>query len=173
MILETALKLFPEDPFLLYTQASCGGFMNDTMLVNKKVAYLAELSNYNALQVSVTKANIYTETGHDDLAEKYLRKALLLSGNTDYRRYKLAEFLIEKDKDVDSGMKEIMYLWEKTFQGTWNNDAGYYTALGFLKQGKLHSADSVFRILEDSTITASLRVDKLRKALEDARYGQK
>lgn len=66
-------------------------------------------------------------------------------------------------------MRTIIDLWEKN-PGLWNNDGGYYTALGFLKQKKLVSADSVIRILADSIPTASIRLDKLKKALKDSNY---
>lgn len=66
-------------------------------------------------------------------------------------------------------MRTIIDLWKKN-PGFWDNDGGYYTALGFLKQKKFVSADSVTRILADSIPTASIRLDRLKKALSDSNY---
>jgi tetratricopeptide (TPR) repeat protein len=166
-ILQTGLNLFPEGGDLIWLQARCAVALGDTVQANLLIKKLAKIYNANEAYICGQKAYFYELSGMTEEAEKYFRRALQLDNKNDYRYARLGFFLINSDRNVDEGM-DLLNKVQKKNPGEWNYNFYFNKSLGLFKQGKFSSADSLLKILSDSTWTASIEIDNLKKAVRDS-----
>jgi tetratricopeptide (TPR) repeat protein len=166
-IYQTGLRLSPGNTDLMFLQARCAVSTGDTaaaaILINKyiKIKNLAATDGYSQ------KAYFYEQAGAPDKAETLFRQALKMDANNNYRYYRLGIFLVNSGRNVDEGM-DLLNKLQKKYPGVWNNDFFYNKSIGLVKQGKFTEADSLVKILTDSTWTASIEIDNLKKAVRDS-----
>lgn len=101
---------FPGDPDLIFMQAVLSLTEKDTVAANRYLQNYISISKENAApeaDITTELASIYSEAGDIERSEKYLRKALSLDQGNPLRLKNLAWFLIDKDRDVNEGMKLI------------------------------------------------------------------
>jgi len=146
-VLETGLKLFPDDIELIWRQArlafSRGNTKRAKGLINK-YEYLCRRSAVSEATIKVAIGSLYEKTDSLDRAEKYYRQALALEPENVYILNNLAFLLIDEGRNINEGLELINKALEI------NPDD--YNLLdtkgwGLFKQGKLEEA---LHILEKS-----------------------
>jgi tetratricopeptide (TPR) repeat protein len=103
-----AEKDFPDNPSLYYRKAILSLIEKDTIVSNdyfEKYKSLLEENSASESEIETNLANIYSEAGILDKAEKYYRQALSLEPENPIRINNLAYFLIDKDRNVKVGLE--------------------------------------------------------------------
>ena len=168
-IYKKAEKDFPDDPDLLYVESILSLVEGDTIIANQYLAKYISLRKENAASeadITTELAWIYSDAGIIDKSEKYFRQALFLDHGNPYRLSNLAWLLINKDRNIDEGMKLI----DKALK--LNLDKYSYfdcKGWGFYKQGNfnqalefLEKADSLKPIYNHDTF---LHLEAAKKAV--------
>jgi len=105
-----AEKDFPNDFSLIFNQAILSLTEGDTVSANayleKFLSMYTDNSEFNIIQPTVL-SNIYEGAGLLDKAEKYHRDLLLLRPNNPWAMNRLGYFLIDKERNVDEGLKLV------------------------------------------------------------------
>ena len=131
---------FPDDPSLVINQLILSGAVGDTIavkrLTEKGNSLMKSMSMSEASIASMT-AYIYSKAGELDKAEEYYRRALSLEPESPIRLNDLAYFLIDKELDINEGLKQVDKALELR--------PDYYDYLhtkgwGLYKQGKYQEA---------------------------------
>jgi tetratricopeptide (TPR) repeat protein len=103
-----AEKDFPNDPFLAYNQEILAIVKNDTAAINRYsetgLSFMKSVSLPEASIKAIT-ASIYSKAGMMEKAEELYRNALSLDSLNPVRLNDLAYFLIDKNRNVDEGVK--------------------------------------------------------------------
>ena len=101
---------FPNDPLIIYQKAILSLTEGDTAAANKYfeqyITLIKEDPSSEEFE-SIGQAEFYTEAGKLEKAEGYLRQELSLFPDNPYRIYKLAWFLIDKNRSIDEGLELI------------------------------------------------------------------
>jgi len=98
---------FPDDPRLFDQWAYLSLTEGDTGLANryiKKVASYYKEQSWSDAQIASYLAYIYDMAGIPDKVEEYLRQALSLEPENPSRMRGLANFLIDRDRNIDEGL---------------------------------------------------------------------
>lgn len=101
---------FPRDYSLLYRQAVLAISEDKTKEAEEYISkYTAIRKDMAAPEAAISAgiASIYEESGKYDKAEEYYRQALSLEPENPLRMNSLSWFLIDKDRDVNEGLKLI------------------------------------------------------------------
>jgi tetratricopeptide (TPR) repeat protein len=138
---------FPENPLIIYQKALLSLTEGDTVAANNYLEKYVSVSKEDPSSeefVTIGPAEFYTEAGNLEKAEEFLRQELSLAPDNAYRIYKLAWFLIDKDRNIEEGMELI----EKALG--LRPDLKWYLldckGWGLYKQGKYEKA---LKILEE------------------------
>jgi tetratricopeptide (TPR) repeat protein len=101
---------FPGDPLIIYQKAILSLTEGDTIAANsylEKYVFASKEDPSSEEFVTIGPAEFYTEAGNLKKAEEFLRQELSLAPDNAYRIYKLAWFLIDKDRNIEEGMELI------------------------------------------------------------------
>jgi tetratricopeptide (TPR) repeat protein len=101
---------FPGDPLIIYQKAILSLTEGDTIAANSYLEKYVSASKEDPSSeefVTIGPAEFYTEAGNLKKAEEFLRQELSLAPDNAYRIYKLAWFLIDKDRNIEEGMELI------------------------------------------------------------------
>ena len=138
---------FPENPLIIYQKALLSLTEGDTVAANNYLEKYVSVSKEDPSSeefVTIGPTEFYTEAGNLEKAEEFLRQELSLAPDNAYRIYKLAWFLIDKDRNIEEGMELI----EKALG--LRPDLKWYLldckGWGLYKQGKYEKA---LKILEE------------------------
>jgi TolB-like protein/Tfp pilus assembly protein PilF len=131
---------FPDDPSLVINQLILSGAVGDTIAVKRlteKGNSLMKSMSMSEASIASMKAYIYSKAGELDKAEEYYRRALSLEPESPIRLNDLAYFLIDKELDINEGLKQVDKALELR--------PDYYDYLhtkgwGLYKQGKYQEA---------------------------------
>jgi tetratricopeptide (TPR) repeat protein len=142
-----AEKDFPDNPTLIKFQSTLLLTKKDIISANQSIEKFKSILKENSFSdAEITKglADIYFLAEIPDKAEKYYRQALSLEPENSIRMDNLAYFLIDKDRNVNEGMKLI----DKALSLDPNNYNYLYTkGWGLYKQGRYQEA---FNVLQKS-----------------------
>jgi len=135
--------IFPEDNFIYFYQSILFLTERDTFKANeslrKFVTLYKEISTSEA-EITTGLAEIYSEAGIHEKAEKCYSEALSLEPENPTRKYNLAKFLVEKDRGIDEGLaltEKLLGLNQDKFAEFLYSDTKGW---GLYKQGKLKEA---------------------------------
>lgn len=169
-ILENGIKLFSDAPTLEWLRIRCAISTGDSarakVLINERLKDFKEAGR-PASMTEQWSGNLYESGNAFDKAEEKYRRAIQIDPSYDLGKFYLAKFLIKNDRNVDEGMNLLNDL-EKKFPDNWDYNFYYIKSIGLLKQGKFSAADSLIKILSDSTYTASIEMDNLKKVVRDS-----
>jgi tetratricopeptide (TPR) repeat protein len=101
---------FPGDPLIIYCKAILSLTEGDTVAANNYLEKYVSVSKEDPSSeefVTIGPAEFYAEAGNLEKAEEFLRQELSLAPDNAYRIYKLAWFLIDKDRNIEEGMELI------------------------------------------------------------------
>jgi tetratricopeptide (TPR) repeat protein len=135
-----AEQSFPDDPNLVFNQLVLSWVVGDTIavkeLTEKGTSLMKSLSMSEASIASMS-AYAYSKAGALNKAEEYYRRALSLEPESPVRLNDLAYFLIDKELDINEGLKQVDKALELR--------PDYYDYLhtkgwGLYKQGKYQEA---------------------------------
>jgi len=131
---------FPDNYSLLYRQAILAFTEDDTDEANRYIEKFISASKISAaseVTIASDLAGIYSEADIPDKAEEYYRKALSLEPEAPKRMNNLAWFLIDKDQDIEEGLKLV----DKALElGPDNYNYLDCKGWGLYKQGNLEEA---------------------------------
>jgi tetratricopeptide (TPR) repeat protein len=105
-----AERSFPDDIHLTCRQIILALTEGDTISANEYTKKYISISRDNLSSgsaVTADLADIYSETGLFDKAEKYFRQALASEPENPDRLNNLAYFLIDKNRNIDEGLKLV------------------------------------------------------------------
>ncbi len=131
---------FPDDSVLIRRQAILSLTEGDTVAVNGYIKnYISRSKERSASDASIANylALTYEEAGILNKAEKYYRQALSLEPKNSERMNNLAWFLIDKDRNIDEGLKLIDNALELSPDSYYMLDTKGW---GLYKQGKSKEA---------------------------------
>jgi tetratricopeptide (TPR) repeat protein len=169
-ILENGIKLFSDAPTLEWLRIRCAISTGDSarakVLMNERLKDFKEAGR-PASMTEQWSGNLYESGNAFDKAEEKYRRAIQIDPSYDLGKFYLAKFLIKNDRNVDEGMNLLNDLAKK-FPDNWDYNFYYIKSIGLLKQGKFSAADSLIKILSDSTYTASIEMDNLKKVVRDS-----
>ncbi|MCJ7450081.1 MAG: tetratricopeptide repeat protein [Bacteroidales bacterium] len=103
-------KDFPDNPLIIYLKAILSLTEGDTTAAKEYLEEYISISKEDASSeefVTIGPAQFYTEVGNPGKAEEYLRQKYISEPDNAYRIYDLAWFLIDKDRDIEGGLKLI------------------------------------------------------------------
>jgi tetratricopeptide (TPR) repeat protein len=103
-------KDFPDNPLIIYLKAILSLTEGDTTAANEYLEQYISISKEDVSSeefVTIGPAQFYTEVGNLGKAEEYLRQKYISEPGNAYRIYDLAWFLIDKDRDIEGGLKLI------------------------------------------------------------------
>jgi tetratricopeptide (TPR) repeat protein len=109
-VLNTGLKLFPDDIDLIWKQARLAlltGRVKRADELIKRFEYLCKRLNLSEGDVQASLGNLFVQVDSLDKAEKCFRQALDLQPENVIRLNDIAYFLINKDRNIDEGIKLI------------------------------------------------------------------
>jgi tetratricopeptide (TPR) repeat protein len=101
---------FPDDLALIYMQAILSLTERDTISGNRYInKYTSILKDNSTSKAGIASglASIYSDAGMFNEAEKYFRQALTLEPENPWNLNNLAYFLIDKDRNIDEGLKLV------------------------------------------------------------------
>jgi tetratricopeptide (TPR) repeat protein/TolB-like protein len=131
---------FPDDPSLVINQLILSGAVGDTIAVKRlteKGNSLMKSMSMSEGSIASMKAYIYSKAGELDKAEEYYRRALSLEPESPVRLNDLAYFLIDKELDINEGLKQVDKALElRPDYYDYLNTKG----LGLFRQGKYQEA---------------------------------
>jgi tetratricopeptide (TPR) repeat protein len=136
---------FPDDPILIRRQATLSLTEGDTVAANGYIKnYISRSKERSASDASVANslALVYEEAGILNKAEEYYRQALSLEPENPIRMNNLAWFLINKDRNIDEGLKLIDKALELSPDSYYMLDTKGW---GLYKQGKYSEALELIR----------------------------
>jgi tetratricopeptide (TPR) repeat protein len=131
---------FPDSPPLICRHAILSLTEGDTIEANRyieKYKFISKENSSSEADIATTLAGIYSEGGIMDKAEEYYRQALSLDPKTLVRMNNLAYFLIDKDRNINGGMKLVDKALELSPDSWYMLDTKGW---GFYKQGKYKEA---------------------------------
>ncbi|MGD0343246.1 MAG: tetratricopeptide repeat protein [Bacteroidales bacterium] len=140
MLYKNAEKYFPDNYNLLQKQIILLLTEGDTVTANRlfeKCKSVRKDQLLSEADIKGTLANLYSEAGMLDKAEEYYRKAFSLQPDNAYRKYYLAYFLIDKDRNINEGLElidQILKIYPDNYIGLDIKGWGLY------KQGKYNEA---------------------------------
>jgi tetratricopeptide (TPR) repeat protein len=103
-------KDFPDDPSIISRKAILFFTEGDTLTGNKYIEQYISLSRNNSWSETTLACNlgwVYSKAALFNKAEKSLRRAINLEPENAYRIYDLGWFLVDKDQNVEEGLKLI------------------------------------------------------------------
>jgi tetratricopeptide (TPR) repeat protein len=139
-LLKKSEKYFPDSPMLTWQKAVIKLIEGDSTSANRyidKYKSICKDNSMNELDLSINLADLYTEAGIVDKAEAYYRKAIALDPQMAGLLRLLANFLIDKERNINEGMELVeQYLKLKPENYLILDTKGW----GFYKQGKYKEA---------------------------------
>jgi tetratricopeptide (TPR) repeat protein len=131
---------FPNDPLVTQRQAilsfTKGDTVEATQFIEKYISILKEKSSTES-DIKYGLAKIYSEAGACDKAEKCYRQALSVEPDSSWNLNNLAYFLIDKDRNINEGLKLV----GKALELSPDNYEYFDTkGCGLYKQGKYQEA---------------------------------
>ena len=103
-----AEKDFPDNPVILDNQAVLAFTEGDTVAANLYIERLVSIrmeNSWSEAGIKINLAYIYSEADLLDKAEKYYRQALSLEPKNANRFRILADFLIDKERNINEGLE--------------------------------------------------------------------
>ncbi|TAL78270.1 MAG: hypothetical protein EPN88_02270 [Bacteroidetes bacterium] len=167
-VFETGLKLFPDNPWLLFGQSRCAISQGDSARASdlvKKLIEISKKSGVSEITIESEAGLLYLEAESFEKAEEHYRRALKLSPSNVWRMCDLSNCLIHYDRNVEEGMNLVKRGLE-IYPGNW-----YLLQLqgqGLYKQGKYEEADSVLLVAKDSLPTWSYPLNKQIQDVKNA-----
>jgi tetratricopeptide (TPR) repeat protein len=135
-----AVIYYPDNPSLIFRQAVLAlseEMTKDAIEYIEKYKSIRKENSVPEASIMTGVADIYSDANILDKAEEYYRQALLLEPEKSVRMNNLAWFLIDKDRNIDEGLKLI----DKALEISPNN---YYMVdtkgWGLYKKGKYKEA---------------------------------
>lgn len=167
-----AEKDFPDDDYLIYRQAVLALTQKNVNAANEFIEKFKSVLKENSTSdagKATSLAGIFSESGLPDKAEEYYRQALSLEPENPLRLNNLAYFLIDKVRDINSGLELI----DKALKLDPENYIYMDTkGLGLCKQGKYDEATKILTnaceldINPSHRYSAFLHLEAAKKALQ-------
>ncbi|MCX6254511.1 MAG: hypothetical protein NTV31_08560 [Bacteroidia bacterium] len=172
-IYETGLNLFPNNIWLIFSQARCAISQGDTVKASeheKKLVAICKEMGWSARAIENGLGYLYREAKSLDKAEEHYRLALQLGPTRTAAMDNLAYLLIYFDKNIEEGMKLINKAL-KLSPG--NPDLLHTLGLGYYKQRKYEEALTNLEVAKDSSFTINPDLDQQIQDVKDALANQK
>ena len=131
---------FPDDPAIVWQKALLSLAERDTVTANnliEKFKTLRRERSWTEAAIAYSVGEIYKEAGYLDKAEEYHRMEVSLEPKNPDRLWDLGWFLIDKDRNIDEGLKLVDKALEIRPGFYWYLDAKGW---GLYKQGKFDEA---------------------------------
>jgi tetratricopeptide (TPR) repeat protein len=131
---------FPDDPAMIWQKTLLSLAQGDTVTANnliEKYKTLRKERSWSDAGIAYSIGEIYKEAGYLDKAEEYHRMEVALEPNNPDRLWDLGWFLIDKDRNIDEGLKLVDKALELKPDFYWYLDAKGW---GLYKQGKFDEA---------------------------------
>ncbi len=173
-ICDKGLQVFPDNISLISRQIIITLKEGDTVAANKLIEKLTSLRKGEVSEAAImgSLASIYIEAGIPDRAEEYYRQSLSLEPTNTARMNNLAYFLIDKDRNINEGMK-LVYTVLKSKPDDYN----YLHTLGWglYKQGNYEEALKILQKSWDlrmknayyNSLSAFLHLEAAKKAVAE------
>jgi Tfp pilus assembly protein PilF len=165
----------PDMPWLFSRQAIFSLDEKDTVMANRYIAKYISLMRNLASNAAVAKglAQLYSEAGMPDRAERYYREAVALEPENAGRLKDLADFLTESKRNLN----EVSELMDKAM-GMAKNKGDYYIYLntkgwGLYKQGKNNEALEILQKTWDESPYKFYSIKSHLEEVKNAVAGQK
>jgi adenylate cyclase len=139
-LFKKADKDFPDDPAMIWQKTMLSLAEGDTATANiliDKYKTLRKERSWSEASIAYSIGEVYKEAGYLDKAEEYHRLEVALEPNNPDRLWDLGWFLIDKDRNVDEGLKLVDKALELRPDFYWYLDAKGW---GLYKQGKFNEA---------------------------------
>jgi tetratricopeptide (TPR) repeat protein len=160
---------FPDDPELMDQHAWLALTLGDTVTANRyieKWILVRKEESWSDAQIASYLAYVYDMAGIPEKTEECLRKALSLEPENPARMSSLANFLIDKDRNVEEGLE----LAEKALEMKPDNyNFLHNKGWGFYKQGKYAEAVEFLQKSWDLRMQNSIYNHKAFQYLEKAK----
>jgi tetratricopeptide (TPR) repeat protein len=166
-IIDKGLRLYPENEQLHYVKICLALAKNDTIAADNMLSEIAKKKNWTPVNVLSFKGFLYRDIKYYEMAIRCFRRSWNMDKKNAIMGSILGYFMILHNENSDEGMK-LLKLFEKTNPGEWNNDVMYGTAYSLYRQRKFASADSLLKILSDSSQNAWVELDDLKKKVRDS-----
>jgi tetratricopeptide (TPR) repeat protein len=131
---------FPDDPAMIWQKTILSLAERDTVTANnliEKYKTLRKERSWSDAGIAYSIGEIYKEAGYLDKAEKYHRMEVAMEPNNPDRLWDLGWFLIDKDRNIDEGLKFVDKALALKPGFYWYLDAKGW---GLYKQGKYDEA---------------------------------
>jgi adenylate cyclase len=131
---------FPEDPAMIWQKTLFSLTEGDTVTANnliEKYKILRKERSWSDAGIAYSIGEIYKEAGYLDKAEEYHRLEVSLEPANPDRLWDLGWFLIEKDRNIEEGLRLVDRALEIKPDFYWYLDAKGW---GLYKQGKFNEA---------------------------------
>jgi tetratricopeptide (TPR) repeat protein/TolB-like protein len=139
-LFKNADRDFPEDPAIIWQKAMLSLTEKDTVTANnliEKYKALRKERSWSDAGIAYSIGEIYKEAGYLDKAEEYHRQEVTLEPDNPDRLWDLGWFLIDKDRNIDEGLRLVDKALELRPGYYWYLDAKGW---GLYKQGKYDEA---------------------------------
>jgi adenylate cyclase len=139
-LFKRADKDFPDDPAMIWQKTLLSLAEGDTITANNlidKYKTLRKERSWSEAAIAYSIGEIYKEAGYLDKAEEYHRLEVALEPTNPDRLWDLGWFLIDKDRNIDEGLKLVDKALELRPGYYWYLDAKGW---GLYKQGKFKDA---------------------------------
>ncbi|MCJ7446828.1 MAG: tetratricopeptide repeat protein [Bacteroidales bacterium] len=163
-------KDFPNDPKIIWRKAILFLTERDTLIANKYIDQYVSIYRHNLWSESALARNLglaYSQVAMYDKAEEYFRRAINLDPGNGIWNYYLAWHLIDKDRNIDEGLKLIDKALESSPEYEWLflDCKGW----GLYKQGKYAEALEVLEKCRDMSPyyqhDVYLHLEEVKKAI--------
>jgi tetratricopeptide (TPR) repeat protein len=131
---------FPSDPLIFYQKTILSLTEGDTITANtyiKKYISIRRDNSWSEAAIAYNLGELFSLTGNLEKAEEYHRQELSLEPDNPLRIWDLGWFLVNKDRNIDEGLKLIDKALELKPDNYWFLDSKGW---GLYKQGKYKEA---------------------------------
>jgi len=164
---------FPDDPAIIWQKTMLSLTEGDTITANnyiEKYKTLRRERSWSEAGIAYSVGEIYKEAGYLDKAEEYHRMEITLEPNNPDRLWDLGWFLIDKDRNIDEGLRLVDKALELKPDFYWYLDAKGW---GLYKQGKFDEALKYIEKCLDLSPSYRHNVHLHLEAVKKAVAGQK
>jgi tetratricopeptide (TPR) repeat protein len=172
-LFKKADKDFPDDPAMIWQKTLFSLTEGDTVTANsliEKYKTLRKERSWSEAGIAYSIGEIYKEAGYLDKAEEYHRLEVSLEPNNPDRFWDLGWFLIDKDRNIDEGLRLVDKALELKPDYYWYLDAKGW---GLYKQGKYDEALKYIEKCLDLSPSYRHNVHLHLEAVKKAIAGQK
>jgi tetratricopeptide (TPR) repeat protein len=161
---------FPNDPLLFYQKAILSLTEGDTITANKYIKKYISIrrdNSWSEAAIAYNLGELFSLTGNLEKAEEYHRQELSLEPDNPYRLWNLGWFLVNKDRNIDEGLKLIDKALELKPDLQWYCLDG--KGWGLYKQGKYAESLELLEKCRDLSLyyrhEIQLHIEQVKKAI--------